>query len=456
MPSARTVVIGVFLIAAISLIGVVLDLAAPPDSNGLGGDSYGTHLHGQRAFYELLGSMGMAADRAVVPPTAFLREGRGLLFLGPDPGLVALEPEHLRRVSDWVAQGGHALIAPAPPSEADEIGLYAGGEPLLAGGGTTALNEIGVKNLRVETMENLREEAARRRSHTTADKTPKHGKAEDAPRGGAKSRRFFALTDDRPDTRRLSVSGFGTLVPLANLSRHLLVPADDLQVIDTASTTPMLGGLFHRDDKGTTYLLAAVVPMGKGSVTVVSDPSLAENGYLDGEGNAVVLVHLVAAMGSTAVFDEFYHGLTIRGRPAWLLTRQPYGILAILVALVAGVWAWREAASLGPPLPERLKPRRNLREYVDAMAALFSRPRHRHFIGREILDGTVWALQKQLGLPHRPGGANEVIDAIHRRDPARAARFRAAVFAAEKTLNSRPRLTARELTDIARDLLQCL
>ena len=112
MLTARRIIVAAFAIAVLSLAGIVWQLASPPDSGGLARDSYGTRAYGQKALYELLRQLNLPVERGLVPPTGLLRLNVCMVFLSPDPDLIRTEPDHIRKVGQWVRDGGVAVVAP--------------------------------------------------------------------------------------------------------------------------------------------------------------------------------------------------------------------------------------------------------------------------------------------------------------------------------------------------------
>ena len=143
---------------------------------------------------------------------------------------------------------------------------------------------------------------------------------------------------------------------------------------------------------GGEQVLAAAYHRGKGEVVVVASPAIAENGLITRHDNSVLAVHLLAAPGRPVVFDEFYHGLTLRGNPLWLFTQRGYAATTLCLLALIGLWIWREAVFLGPPLAPETQSRRSIGEYVDAMARFLNRGgSSQAFLLREVRSGVLRA-----------------------------------------------------------------
>ncbi|MCL5269778.1 MAG: hypothetical protein M1457_04320, partial [bacterium] len=100
MLKPRNVIIIAVILAVAALGASLVDLVRPPDSGGLGADSYGTWGWGQRALYETVGDLGIPVERSFIPPDRQASRGVCLAFLGPNPWLVAREPVYLKRIAD--------------------------------------------------------------------------------------------------------------------------------------------------------------------------------------------------------------------------------------------------------------------------------------------------------------------------------------------------------------------
>ncbi|TVM34648.1 DUF4350 domain-containing protein [Oceanidesulfovibrio marinus] len=275
-------------------------------------------------------------------------------------------------------------------------------------------------------------------------------------------RRFLRTLDldarmERTLTRTVTPEGeLGSLwqgleqVSMADETQCLLPPAEGEPEPD--------GVLAFEAHNGTTAYLAAVYRRGKGLVVVVADPLLLTNAMLARPGNAYTalgpLAHYDGQRGEV-VFDEFFHGLTVRGRPVWLLTRRPYGLVALALLLAAGLWCWRSGSRLGPPLPAIVPTRRSMEEYLEAMSGLFLRGEKQSFLAQELKAGVLWWLGRRYRLGYGEEDLEAVSRAMARRDPESAERLQSAVHELE-TLAARRKPSVKRLVAAARELTRCL
>ena len=245
MLTPRSVIITVFAIAVLSILGMVINLMLPPDSGGLGGDSYGTRVFGQRALYELAGELNVPVERGLVPPTGVIHQEIALVFLNPDPGLVNIEPDHLQKVAQWVREGGSLVIAPAKSlSTTTTASLSRRKQSLFKE--RSVLEELGLTGVSVTTLEE-----------------PEKGNEEDvvsnvqsAESDESEPGWDWKLPVNRPPAlQRIPVAADGELSYLNNLVASLQVPQTKLQVIAGTSKAAPSGRLFWRANDGSEEML---------------------------------------------------------------------------------------------------------------------------------------------------------------------------------------------------------
>ncbi|MCY3021948.1 MAG: DUF4350 domain-containing protein [Planctomycetota bacterium] len=462
MLTARSVIIAVVTIAVLSLAGAVIELAQPPDSNGFGHDSYGTRAYGQRALYEILSDLKMPVERSFVPPGQVLRGDACLVLWSPDPDVVQFEPGYLTKVAEWVRGGGTLIVAPSNPGVAPRR-LVPTGSRMRGVREVSPLDELGLRGAAITWFDPGKSSAP----PPPSEPTPAPGTAKKkSPLGIAVS----PLMQKAREYCSVSVTADGDLAPLGAVLATLQVPAEELRVLNTSTGPTPAGRIIHTASDGTVRTLVATYPLGGGKITVVADPALFLNESIAKADNAVLAAHLfhrcsaichIALRGEAVaarhvVFDEFYHGLTIRGNPAWLLTRHPYGLFAAMLVLASVLWAWRESRHLGPPVPEKPASRRTMGEYVEAMANLFFRNGCRAFVLREVRDGVLWSLRRRLGLSPKRENVEDLARVLGRKDPQAAGRLQDAAAGVESLLQGKKPATEMLVVQTARKILRCL
>jgi hypothetical protein len=462
MLTPRNLVTFTIVIAIVSLAWACRELAHPPDSGGLGGDSYGTRVQGQRGLFEILADLGIPVERILAPPTAVVGRDVTLVLWKPEPDLVQVEPAYLRALARWVEQGGRVVVAPD--------GRLASSRPLgmsgrrLSKAESTVLGELGFATVSLRTID-----------LNSAEKGPAVGLT-GRPFGGVASEtatnRDESENDDAVDVRRMRdvltgtarpvitravpVKATGVLSPLRERVVMIEVPEQRLQVIGVGESVPD-GTITFQGPGGGEQVLAAVYHRGKGEVVVVGSPAIAENRLIARHDNSVLAVHLLAGPGRPVVFDEFYHGLTIRGNPLWLFTQRGYAATTICLLTLIGLWIWREAVFLGPPLAPQAQSRRSIGEYVDAMARFLNRgASSQAFLLREVRSGLLRAVRDELHLPPSRDHVDELAVILARRDPRRARELIEAVAAVDAALSRNVALSQSVAVDLFKRMSHCL
>jgi hypothetical protein len=157
------------------------------------------------------------------------------------------------------------------------------------------------------------------------------------------------------------------------------------------------------------------------------------------------------------VFDEFYHGLTLRGNPFWLFTQRGYAATTVCFLAAIGLWIWREAVFLGPPLDLPAKSRRSIGEYVEAMARFFNRgAKSQAFLLREVRQGVLHSVRTELRLPPGREQVDELAAALARRDPRRARQLLDAVTLVDEALSGNRPLREAAAVDLFKRMSNCL
>jgi hypothetical protein len=459
MLTARNIVVLTIIIAVVSLAWACLELARPPDSGGLGRDSYGTRVHGQRGLFEILGELGIPVERILGPPTSVVGREATLVLWRPQPDLVQMEPAYLHALARWVEKGGRVVVAPegrraAPPP----TGLSGRVRPTRE---VTVLGELGLATAGIKTIhlgsaeqgpntDSTGRSSDARAQETSADRD--ESEVDDARR----VRELLTGTARPIVTRGVTVAATGVWSPLGKLVSTIEVPEEKLEVLNVGESAPD-GTLTFRDPGGSEQILAAVYRRGKGELVVVASPTIAENGLIARHDNSVLAVELLGAPARPVVFDEFYHGLTIRGNPLWLFTQRGYAATTLCLLAVIGLWMWREAVFLGPPLAPPGQSRRSIGEYVDAMARFLNRGgSSRAFLLREVRSGVFKAIRDELHLPPSRDHVEELAAVLARRDPRRARELIETMGAVDQALARKVVLKESVAVDLFERMSRCL
>jgi hypothetical protein len=470
MLNTRNIVAAAVILASVSLLGAFVAFLQPP-GGGLGIDTYGTRGHGYRGLFEILAELKIPVERATVPPNRILKRDVTLALIEPSPEIVSTEPVYLHAIAQWVRDGGTVVVAPSIR------------DPMLRESSIKeVLIELGLEGVHVATVgpaapwrsvlsrgrprSSVRTETRRAATNfkrllvgeNTLPVSIVHATAEGACAADFPSGLDLMMpefdrcelvsddpepTADEKDARPITAAHqnqSGSQGPSSKPVSAVKTPSKKL-----AGSRPSGRIRARLEPDGDPETIAAVFPIGMGRLIVLADARLAQNRLIGQADNPVLVAHLLADSGKPVVFDEFYHGLTIRSNPFWLLSRFPYGILAASVLAATVIVGWRAFRFLGPPLSPRPVSRRTLSEYIEAMARLLNRSKQpAHFLLTEIRQGLLWRLRHDLGLP--PGGeeADKIVWILERRDPPLAQKAREAIRAIDDSL-ARPNESVKEL-----------
>jgi hypothetical protein len=442
--SARNLILASAAVLVLSVLGMCITMLRPVDSGGLGRDSYGTRDGGYRALVDILEELGIDASRSVSPPQPDPDDRHTLVMLDPNARLVAVGPKYAQALGKWVEAGGRVVVTPSisrglvpwmsdgsseDDSAVDILDALGLGEQVSAGVGSNAEAEAEVA-------------------------------ADNGLNGDIFSDEDWPFRNQRDSAppRATPVILSGTLVPLKNEVREITIPGDSVRTL-VAKPEELAGSLTYRnvDADGDPHLLVAVLKRGAGEIVVVADPGILSNQLIAQSDNSVLAVNLLSPRGDEVVFDEFYHGLAVRGNPFYLLTRPGFAAATFGLLLVVGTLAWRLAVFLGPPLAEAKAKRRDIGEYVSAMAAFFSRGRDsRRFIVQEVRDGVLRQICREVRLPMDTLDIETITSALSRHDRKRAERLAAAIREVDSGLSARGDYPQSSFLPIMQRLASCL
>ncbi len=423
MVSPRNAILAAALLFAASVFSSIWS-ALQPQASALGEHTYGTERLGLRGLYETLEQLEIPVSRRTTPPPDDLPVDTTLVLWAPNPMLITYEPAHLQQVSEWVRAGGRVVISPgvATAEEAEQLSQLAESFEHF---NEDVWSALGLEAVQVNRL--IRSEIPERR-------------AEDDPELVVST---VLPTDEGPATNEV---------------KELYTYGPDLPVVETTPEAEVLWETLIEDRDGDPRSIATALGHGEGELVVVSDPTLLENNCLARGDNAVWGVRLLTDEGRRGVvFDEFYHGLSVRGNSWWLLTLPTYGTLAAAGLVVLGLWTWRSGSLLGPPLPAPLPSRRAIGEYIEAMSRFFLVGKDaRAFLVRELQLGVYRHLCREFGVPPKGKSSEALVSAIRRRDPQLADQVRDAFEAAFELCQQPKRPDAESTRQVMAALVACL
>jgi len=431
MLSARSLIVSIGLIMVVALSLSVLGLTQEPDSDGAGRDTFGVRAHGYRGVLEVLHEVGVGGERRIAPPTDSLPTATTIALLAPVTHFVEREPAYLSRLVEWVKAGGRVVVAPPTLERQTKFERHRARKS-KADGAPTLLGTLGLDSVQI--------------------------RGEDAsPTSEASDENEWSFPRGR-QSRAQGPTDTHTCDWHAESGERLEIalPSGSPRTIDPGQATwrPLLQLEGAEEAEG---ILAASFGVGDGEVIVVADPDLFANAILLQSDNAIAAVRLLSPEGEPVVFDEHYHGLSVRGSPLYLLTIPGVAALTIGLLSATALWAWRTAIALGPPVFTPAKPRRDLREYVEAMSRLLLKGRDgRRYLLRELRQGTLEELGRQLGLSVLTPAPDRIAASLSRRELSRAKAFTSAMNDIDQRLAQSRRLTTTEAKQLMKRANSCL
>ena len=472
MPSPRSAIIVAVLLCVVVITTATLSTLAPPDSGGVGRDSYGVEAHGYRGLFDTLAALGIPAVRQLAPPSPQV-PGATFVLLGPSRTILGYNSTYITSLRPWVEQGGRLVVAATPKNwqvrSDDDGGDDNGKSPIRRRGPEdnpvvrpVLLPEIlGLDGVVIEDRGSRLPGATPPGDDSSLIARGRRG-VEEALAGSGE--RKIWLSDVVSSGNWSSLSAEVRQVALPVNRRYELVitpPTSGLPALEPVATlcTTGAGGGAAETPAGTSAdgrMIAGEFAVGKGSIVVIADPSLLANRYLGEADNAVAAVRLVAPREERVVIDEFFHGLGPRGNSLSLLTRPGYAVLALGLLGAVLLTVWREGTRLGPPIADRPVSRRGIGEYLDAMGHLLSRGRRdRAGIVAEVRDGVLRELNVRVGLPPEHVDLDQLQGKLARRDPIRARHVVDTIRAVDRDVGRSDWSTSQTLNTIRR-LTACL
>ena len=440
MLSVRNVVLAAAALLAIAIIASLINMAGEPDSGGMGNDSYGTRGYGYRALFEMLDEFDVPVSRGFAPPDADQLSSGTLVFLKPNPMVVATEPTYLAALNQWVESGGRIVVAP----DSSHNPMMQMSLAQLESPPVDILNALGLEGVAVVGGGFARRTIGARRRPSQSERNAESIAEE----------MLDAFNAPLPPLQEVNVSVEGDFASIADDVRRLSLPAD--AVVTLFSDQPPDGRLTYNVG-GEPATLAARFKRGAGEIIVVADPLLLTNRALARSDNSVLAARLLTAHGEAITFDEFYHGLGVRGQPLYLLTRISFAAVTIAILLTLGLYIWRRAIIPGPPLADDKMNRRDIREYVSAMAAFFSQGGRGHAeLVKELRNGVLRQVSVEAGLPPDTADVDRIVAAVARKDIQRSRILLNATHSVDEALQSQRRWSKSETLDAMRRITACL
>lgn len=441
MLSVRNAIISATLLLIMAIGASLLSMMQAPDSGGHGTDSYGTMARGYRALYETLEELGVETSRGFAPPDPSTVQATTLAFLSPSSFIAATEPSYITKLKEWLQEGGRILVAPMPadPLTAERL------EDQLTDPPQSFLASVGLSGV----------EVVKHPENAPASGQVVRSRSGEPVADSIASELLDRFTKPEFASHEVDVSPGGEFDRLEGAISRLTVPSEDVAALEC--TDPPDGTVQYQDEGDSTRILVARYQRGAGEIIVVANPLLFSNRLIALSDNSVLAARLLSPGGSSVCFDEFYHGLGVRGQPLYLLTRVSYGTAAFGTLILIGIWTWRRAVFPGPPLNDRHVPRRDIREYVNAMARFFTEGgQGRERLVQEVRNGVLRQLCTDYGLAPDTTDVDRIADAVARKDARQSQLFSDAVRSIDRDLQSRRRWSETQTLDAVRRISACL
>ncbi|MDX9974670.1 MAG: DUF4350 domain-containing protein [FCB group bacterium] len=428
------------VLTSMILIGLLVSAVQvwqPPGASENALHSYSARAIGYRALYETLEALGTPVSRSWATPEALFQGRTRILLLQPDLYLLEREKQYLERFEDWLLNGGEVVIASRDLSFVEDNPRFFDDQEKQERAQQTfgydrLPSVLGVEGLRVEPV-------------YYDDESDDIG--EERARGGY-------LNIAAPPEYEYEPSYEGTLKPLEQTAAFLDLPGERLRWFEGEPIDRAAGQITIEADVGVVPI-ALEFERGRGRVVLVAEPTLFNNIGLGSGDNAALAYHLaVGANDRPVVFDEYYHGALTGIGPVALLGIFPYGAIGVFVLFATLLWAWSNGVRFGPPVDTPPESRRNILEYVDAMAHLFRRGGKGAFVLRVNREGLLDELRRELRLPS--GSPSDVVrHRLRQANEARGRRLDEVLNEVDRALVSARHLSETELNHFQERLETC-
>lgn len=468
-------VVGTFIVAilVINIVWAMVEAWLPPSPAAYASHSYSGRVPGYRGLYDLLTTFRVPVVRWQEAPPRLFQGHRRILLLDPDMRMIETEKAYQPVMADWVRAGGQLVVVgrtleflgtdaysdakaekddedtSAPPTEKDNKGPVErrglSREERLHEiiGRDEFLESLGIRGIKVEPWAST--------DHDT-DRPEDFEKAVEEAWGGL------------PSPERYVEPVFsGSLAPLGDGIKRLMVPEEDLSWFDGPGVDDAVGRIDIEGKDSKALPVALAFRVGEGDVVLVSEPVLfnnsglgtAQGGPQTRADNAVLAYRLAVGDGTREVaIDEFYHGALHSLGPLALVAIRPYRTLAISILLATLLWAWAYGVRFGPPLAPPRENRRNILEYVSAMARLFRRGGKQRFVLQTNRQGLMDEVRSDLFMPL---GTPEhlVLRRLAQSDREAAEHLESVLREVDHSLGSPNSLTVRHLMELQKRLESC-
>lgn len=204
--------------------------------------------------------------------------------------------------------------------------------------------------------------------------------------------------------------------------------------------------------KVNNQAVAVAVPVGKGRIVAVADPTMVSNGSLRRADNAVWLVGLAAAWSNGRVlFDEYHHGFGQK-RDTGALTRAflmtPWGWCVLQVAAAGLLYIFAYRRRFGRISEPPVANRSSSLEMVEARASVFQAAAARKLAAELIIQNLLQTLTQSRGKNAESINLSGEVESLAK--SAGGKKYLAALQSMIEKLRGTSGVSDRDLLDIGR------
>lgn len=147
-------------------------------------------------------------------------------------------------------------------------------------------------------------------------------------------------------------------------------------------------------------IVAMTYPLGRGRVTVLTDPMVFANENLARAGNARFAVQVLGAHPGPIAFDETIHGFGA-SQSLWDALPQAARIGAVMAAFALLIALLGTLIRFAPPVPAAREEERDSSAYITSMANLLARAQAKRKALLDTSDAALRAVRRSLGVSER-------------------------------------------------------
>lgn len=414
MITGRNVILASIAVFVLAMILNVITLMQPLDNDGKGSDSYGVYPSGYRALVEIMQEVDVPVARTHAPFDREITHRATYVLAGPDVALLESEEDVLRQLETWVHDGGQLVVS------------FVEGWPSSKFMRIFSLEEVRFVDLdKGELLYDIDYSESEEQIPIGLRKFLEDAKRHEAEGGDRSLGDDFdeIITFSPPKCVKFPVAECtGRFRPMCASVEQLAVREDDPVALDVGDSSP--DSVLTIDGPIEPRTLMAEYVRGKGSVVLVSDVSLFHNLSLREGDNSLLLLNLLGERREIVLFDEFFHGLSIRGNPIWIFAQPGYRIIVLMLLGIVALFIWHELPAFGVIHPPEKTARRTLEHYLDAVSRMLLRTRSQlEQLLTDSKSAFLWRMARKLHLAGERNQLAAIRNRLRRTDAEMLERF---------------------------------